>query len=91
MRIIVSELAHHINVNRACELLAYPRSSYYRQQHPATPRPMAKTICNPPRRERYPRRNEKRYGKRSTANGLWTAPPGKSMGPYSMKKLISAR
>lgn len=47
MRIIVSELAHHINVNRACELLAYPRSSYYRQQHPATPPTNGKNCLQP--------------------------------------------
>jgi putative transposase len=34
MRNAVSDLSQHIGTNRACTLLAYPRSSYYRQQHP---------------------------------------------------------
>lgn len=35
MRNAISDLAQHIGTNRACTLLAYPRSSYYRQQRPA--------------------------------------------------------
>ena len=39
MRSTVSDLSQHIGTNRACALLAYPRSSYYRQQRPPTPIP----------------------------------------------------
>lgn len=39
MRSAVSDLSQHIGTNRACALLAYPRSSYYRQQCPTTPKP----------------------------------------------------
>jgi len=35
MRGLVKTLALQVGTNRACELLAYPRSSYYRQQHPS--------------------------------------------------------
>jgi len=36
MRTIVSDLAQQIGTQRACEVLAYPRSSYYRQLRPPT-------------------------------------------------------
>jgi hypothetical protein len=35
MRTVVSTLAQQIGTQRACEVLAYPRSSYYRHQRPA--------------------------------------------------------
>jgi putative transposase len=35
MRTIVSTLAQQIGTQQACEVLAYPRSSYYRHQRPA--------------------------------------------------------
>lgn len=38
MRSAVSDLAQQVGTNRACTLLAYPRSSYYRQQCPPTPK-----------------------------------------------------
>lgn len=37
MTTAVSELAAQVGIKRACELLAYPRSRYYRQQQPAAP------------------------------------------------------
>jgi hypothetical protein len=35
MRTVVSTLAQQIGTQRACEVLVYPRSSYYRHQRPA--------------------------------------------------------
>lgn len=37
MRDIVKTLAQQVGTNDACALLAYPRSSYYRQQRPSVP------------------------------------------------------
>ncbi len=36
MRSIISQLAQQVGTQAACAALAYPRSSYYRQQHSAT-------------------------------------------------------
>ena len=36
MRTIVTDLGQQIGTQRACEVLGYPRSSYYRQQRPPT-------------------------------------------------------
>ena len=38
MRDVVKVLAQQIGTHQACTCLAYPRSSYYRQQRPAVPR-----------------------------------------------------
>jgi putative transposase len=46
MRTIVSDLAQQIGTQRACEVLAYSRSSYYRQQQPPT-RPAGKQKQSP--------------------------------------------
>ena len=48
MRDIVKTLAQQVGTNQACELLAYPRSSYYRQQRPAMPQGKAEKNSRPP-------------------------------------------
>ena len=47
MRSGVSDLSPYIGTNQACALLAYPRSSYYRQQRPAPGVPASESRPQP--------------------------------------------
>lgn len=48
MRTIIKTLAQQVGTNEACELLAYPRSSYYRQQRPSMPQSKAENGSQTP-------------------------------------------
>ena len=48
MRAIVKTLAQQVGTHEACELLAYPRSSYYRQQRPSMPQVQAENSSQAP-------------------------------------------
>lgn len=48
MRDIIQTLAQQVGTNQACELLAYPRSSYYRQQRPSMPQVQVENSSQPP-------------------------------------------
>jgi putative transposase len=60
MRSAVNDLSQQIGTSRACGLLAYPRSSYYRQQRPAPvaatsksrPQPASPRSLSAPEREK---------------------------------------